>query len=435
MEFLENQAKAVEYLRFWLFSVKMHSDGAPLLVIGTFKDSLESPAQIEQINVELREVLKRFPQVVANDAESLCFFPLNNKDGGGEDIKHIRRVIEQETRKQDHVHQPISSRWTRFLDKLFKTDEDEEDGQVSNWVSLEEAVVVANSVGVLGEQEIEEMLQMFHQLGVIVHLTHTEQMKNVITLNPQWLIDAISKVIRDDALHQYDEDEIQKKGLMTDLENLFRRGLASIDLLEYLWVKDEVDFLLDLMKQTLLISEWDFGGGEPLFLVPCMVKSASEMPFQKALSRSCKMDFSKSYLPTGVFQRLVCLCVSESNRQDGAREPMLFDSSARVWFGPTDSFYLFQEENCIRLTVSNRSARSSMRFLAVLLAMMKKIKVEVMGQGLEWDVLLERDRDQYISYEEAKRLSLRPWFKEPKESSSELMSSLDKRNLDNFMDN
>ena len=432
LEFLDNREEAEEYLRFWLYSVKMHSGDAPLLLIGTFMDSLESPSQVDQINIELGQVLKKFPQVVGNDEQSLCFFPLNNKGGGGKEIKRIRSVIERETRKQDHVHQPISSRWTRFLDKLFKTDEEEEDGHVSNWVSFSDAVEVANSVGISGDQEIEEMLQLFHELGVIVHLTRTQSMKNVITLNPQWLIDSISKVIRDDALHQYDKEEVAKKGLTGDLEKLFKRGLASIDLLEYLWEKDEVDFLLDLMKHTLLISEWDFGSSEPLFLVPCMVQSANEMPFQKTYSRSCKIDFSDSYLPSGVFQRLVCLCVSESNGQIGAREPILFKTSARVWFGQTDSFYLFLEEDCIRLTVSNRSARSSKRFMTVLLAMMNKIKVEVMGTGLEWSVLLEKDRDEFIQYDEAKRLSLRPWFKEP--AANELGSSLDKRNLDNFME-
>ena len=43
-------AKSIEYTNFWLRSIQMHAGGAPIFLIGTFKDIVSDPKQHKKIN-------------------------------------------------------------------------------------------------------------------------------------------------------------------------------------------------------------------------------------------------------------------------------------------------------------------------------------------------------------------------------------------------
>ena len=51
----------------------------------------------------------------------------------------------------------------------------------------------------------------------------------------------------------------------------FKSALASQDFIEYIWKNDELEFFVDLMKRTLLMSEWNFNK-ERYYLVPSLLR-------------------------------------------------------------------------------------------------------------------------------------------------------------------
>lgn len=95
---------------------------------------------------------------------------------------------------------------------------------------------------------------------------------------------------------------------------VFIQVFESIDILEYLWRNSKVEFLIDLMSRTLLISQWKFGDREEtMYLVPSLFLKENEKLEKDTTTfdgRTCRFDFSEFFLPIGVFQRLMCLCVS-----------------------------------------------------------------------------------------------------------------------------
>eukprot|EP00511_Aplanochytrium_stocchinoi_P011954 CAMPEP_0204875770 /NCGR_PEP_ID=MMETSP1348-20121228/46820_1 /ASSEMBLY_ACC=CAM_ASM_000700 /TAXON_ID=215587 /ORGANISM="Aplanochytrium stocchinoi, Strain GSBS06" /LENGTH=757 /DNA_ID=CAMNT_0052032375 /DNA_START=59 /DNA_END=2329 /DNA_ORIENTATION=- len=248
-EFMSSQTKAVKYLSFWLNSIKLHAPAAPVVVVGTFLSDIDNVKDIRFINVELDEVIKTITaQVVTNEGEDLIIFPIDNKTGEGVDA--LRMKIEQVVRADPVVDQEVSMKWILLLDEILSKRKS------SSYLLLKDVQRIAKDVEISTHKEFELALSLLHDRGMLIHLTATEILKNIVIINPQWLIDSLTKVIRDDILHRFNEGEFARVGLKEDLKRLFEYGLASRDILEYVWDQEQVDFLLDLMERTLLLSKW-----------------------------------------------------------------------------------------------------------------------------------------------------------------------------------
>ena len=204
--------------------------------------------------------------------------------------------------------------------------------ETSDWVTLGEVKERGRECGIQSAQEIDDMLALFHALGMIVHLTSTEALRSIVTVQPQWLVDAISKVIRDGRIHHFEQAEISKARLGKDVKKMFDNALVSQDLLEFLWKENgQSVFLLDLMRRSMLLSEWGFEG-EELYLCPALLKSSSsvnEASLQDG-RYTCVFDFTGSFLPIGVYERLICLCVAQSGNTAGSVSPQLSKDVCKV---------------------------------------------------------------------------------------------------------
>ena len=372
-------AKAVQSLKFWLNSVKMHAPTAPVMLAGTFLDRCASNMDVERVNLVLEDIVALFPQVVGDETSRFCYFPVNNATGTG--VTELRAEIERLTRSLDFVNAPVSVRWIRCLESLRSPNK--------AWLTLKQVRNSAAVCGLKDEREVHEMLQLFHELGVVLHFTSSEVLRGLVTTDPQWLVDAISKVIRDDQIHsgRFDLEEIAMVGLKNDLRDLFVHGLASRDLLEYLWESTQVEYLLSLMGSLLLLSNWTHGTQET-YLVPSMIVKA---PKSVVLPRGPELllDFTSFFLPNGVFERLVCLCVTHSALKEDSSEPVLTTTHAKVWFGKSMSIDMQKEHDTIRVWVARDEDAPFCRDLVV--SSMRKVKSDVMGTGLTYNVLLRED--------------------------------------------
>mmetsp|Transcript_4380 Transcript_4380/g.5815 ORF Transcript_4380/g.5815 Transcript_4380/m.5815 type:complete len:879 (-) Transcript_4380:1011-3647(-) len=460
-ELFENETVAVHYLKFWINSVNLHAPRAPVLLIGTFLEDVNTRGKLDKIEKILKvnlELGSKFTQIVHNRKDQRFFFPIDNSTSKGTDL--IRGIIEMVTRDQDFMQKLVSLRWMCCLDKML------EESDSKSWISMKDVKKLAKGLKITANEEINSMLALFHELGVVMHLTATQALRDVVTLKPQWLINSLSKVIRDGRIHVLEMDSIEKAGLRKDVTKLFQHALASRDLLEYWWGKKNIEFLLDLMRQALLLSDWEFGS-EKLYLIPSLAPHGSgrertlsgniRIPENGSVGATCIFDFSSSYLPIGVFQRLVCICVSHSGRISGSEEPILYNKWSRIRFGKKNVIYLEERDaSKILLTVAKEKSASS-TFVAIL-SMLRKINQDVMSQGLTWDVKFEMKkteiesnngvskqkrsnvRTELVSYKEAKMQNLKPWFGEvdfqrsnvsDRDVHSDVDISLFLRNLEN----
>lgn len=529
-------AQTKEYLLFWLNSVYMHATEAPLMIIGTFLDAIEDSKMLQEVDRFIKKLtVGKFDQIVQNGG--LSFFPLSNRAPQkdvtallspfrakvGVNIEIIRDTIEEVARKEAFVTKPLSLRWIKTLDTMLEQEE--------SCLTLDKVREIASACHVDKPGDIDKMLAFFHELGMIVHLTSTQNLRNIVTTKPQWLVDALSKVIRDSTLHGFNMQQVETSGLLQAYNLMLKKSLVTRDWLDFLWPKDRIDFLVDLMRRTMLISDWNFGEfeSEAAYLVPSLIKIIKKEDMKiaakyliqfeqveqeededededgvnvgrvdrpggglkrglnmlraganmkekqekvKVIPRAEKLgvfigeerevlnkktgktemikdihnyafrtpnkvnsvvfDFRKSFLPNGVFQRLLCLCILKctSSQMKIAVPPKLHKNSAEINMGDGQIFRLYQFE----LQIMCQVVKDEVRSYRMLRSMMSKLKADVMGTGLDWDVYFEYELPQetqkqfskkkskekgslhaFMALEEAKKAKIAPWYEEGQE--------------------
>ncbi|GBG25598.1 Ras-related protein Rab-14 [Hondaea fermentalgiana] len=407
-ELLIKQDQAVAYLSFWLNSVKLHAPTGPIILVGTHYDQVSVDVnEVEDILVEHLSVDEN-ANIVTNSEENLSFFPIDNMSPEPNRASELRAAVEASASSLETVSRKISLRWLKVLDDLLKLDCD--------YVPFDTAQELATKYHA-GDQT-DELLSFFHELGMLVHLRATDTLHDKVILNPQWLLDKLSRVIAD-KIHvrqmRYNR-ELQKAGLKVDFAVLRKHGIATLSLLRFLWDDEEVEYLVEFMRGVMLLSNWNFPvkalpkgrQGEPLYLVSSLLKNSTDADLDAEiadmdLGLTCVLDFSEFFLPDGVFARLLSLCAQYSGNFGAiSRAPQLAGNEAIVHFG-LSVFALEQTQNKIWIRVE-RDSREPASTLKTLVSMFRDAR-DAVFQDLPWELLLQSPKNAsvLVSYDEAAR--------------------------------
>eukprot|EP00924_Labyrinthula_sp_SR-Ha-C_P010865 snap_masked-scaffold_47-processed-gene-0.10-mRNA-1 protein AED:0.40 eAED:0.42 QI:0/-1/0/1/-1/1/1/0/1107 len=487
-EVLEKPKVCEAYMKFWFSSISMHASSAPIVLVGTHFDCFNHDRKILKVLNEYFTEAKyfdfegKYPTVLSYS--DLFFYPIDNmKDIG---IDELRNDIERVTRNQEFVTQEISLKWIFCLETMMSLrtkkppkaveeaenhpqrrshhnsnghvnntsdseqgSEEEEDNPslMPDWLTLDTVTQVAGKVNLFETEEIDDMLTLFHELGVLVHLTGTHELSQLVVLNPQWLIDGLCCVIRDKDLHFTEEflAEVEKAGLTKEWTAMYNTGIASEDLLFFLWreetFKQHTAFFLDMMKRMILLSDYNFEAeDERKYLVPSLLvskyeddkkevcledyirkrkphknrtkrKAPEELPGKNVIKsiivkdkriregkeiHYCVLTFSNAtqaktpFLPTGLFQRLVCFCVSYSSSVNSTAsikslaQPELYSSQAKISMAEGMIIHLEQRDEEIWFFVEDLT--QAPLCLRAITSILGKLNADLLGSGLTWDM-------------------------------------------------
>ena len=392
--YLADPTSTENYLRFWLHSVRIHAPEAPIIMVATFASEVDR-RKWNKLNKMIAKLVKRSTSSHnLIPCDELFYFPIDNRTKSGVDA--LRQAAEEAISKQDVVNFPVSLQWMQALDASLD--------KKTPWIRFAQYKEIATAVGVNSSEEINAMLALFHELGVILHFTSTEALREFVVTSPDWLIANVSKLIRDSSLHKLDTRTLVSAGLRADMETLHAKALVSRDLLEFFWGRTEAAFLLDLMRSLFLLSNWKFRSQEELYLVPSMIQGNRENVDGKSkntdLSTCALCEIRFEYLLPGVLERLVCLCVEYSSTREDTLEPMLSKHFCRVWF--SDSYFvdLSPTGETIRVVISDEDM--AMACMNVLISMLRKVNLDIMGSGLIYDVFM-REGSKMLPYRKAKK--------------------------------
>ena len=336
----QSRAESLEYLRFWLNSIRLHAPDGRVLLVGTRADVVKQHTEVSDVLLNEAGV-SRFPGV--RKGESLCFFPVNNLDKSASRADALRGKVLAVARELECVERSVPLAWLKVLDDL-----------VSSGLPFVTYADVAEQCARYGEsaQGCDEMLSQFHELGAVVHQRGSEELHKVVVVRPQWLIDKLARVIAD-SIHVRGKffDDRLKGGLQSAFADLRERGVATRPLLNVLWEDEEAEYLISFMKETLLLSELPDGS----FLVaslaakelgkdefPTYSSSAEEGVtlrarlefFQQEGDQGATPDLNARFLPKGVFQRLVAQCneVPDSKRPKVGRRRAVLSFQGQCYF-------------------------------------------------------------------------------------------------------
>ena len=309
---MQRRERTQAYLRFWLNTIYLHAQSSQILIVGTHAHGMGFE-EYEEMCASIQEITQRMQSIIMTPNGKTVFAVDNEKVKG---IHELKESIVDTFRVQTLVNRVIPLSWVRALDAM---NED-----VKYFLRYPNARRIMQAKGVR-EGEIDAALAHFHQLGLLYHFRQTSYLADKIILEPGWLVEEITRIIRDSKRHpKYDLKEAKRVDLEDDVNQLHDNALASRSLLAFVWHGEEA-FMIDLMKTHLLMDDWPWMEGEDddeeMYFVPAVAKSlrkarkyshASALPFSNILHQQPTAVYQFPYLPEGVFQRLVCDCIHQS---------------------------------------------------------------------------------------------------------------------------
>ncbi|XP_030849139.1 uncharacterized protein LOC100888832 [Strongylocentrotus purpuratus] len=283
---------------------------------------------LEQIHEKIRESIMRMPfecHVVPK------YYAIENSlEDKDEELVALRRHIEKVAMEEPYMGEEIPLRWLLFEEAL-AVDK-------INYMSLDQTKELTEPVGMESERELPTMLNFYHDLGNVVYYGGIEDqqslLRDMVILNPQWLIDVFKQVITI-------LDPAKRDGIVSDAwTTLEKDGILEDRLIQHMWegFLEKKEALVELMAKFDLICEVPVerlqqdqqdavdtevsNEAEKVlqkrYYVPSRLTSPCP-PKEKAQIKSSTdlyVDF-RGFLPDGLFHRLMARAVRWMGERDG----------------------------------------------------------------------------------------------------------------------
>ena len=415
-EVLEKEDKAIEYLRFWLKSITLHAPSAPIVLVGTYRDKVQEASAWKRIDRVLEDrvniVEECNEQLVPNQAAHLSFYPVDNWNGIG--LVEVREAVLLALTGKDFMEYPVPLSWISCLDHLLRKEHSS-----SGYIRLSDVEVIAKKHKIRSSQ-VRLMLAFFHEIGSLFYFHKSKELRDVVILDTQWLVDALTCLIFDSDVHTTSIWDLRKT-LRPDEKEFLDHGILSRRLREAKWEKayepEIQQKLLVLMEDMLLVCKWPWHKNKGAYLVPSMLLSERSLnatlerkaieDVRKLKGPSCEIDFASTFLPDGLFQRLVCLCAtfSEIFSDEAEDPPTVRGRAALIDFGESVTFGMLYEVqlNKIVVTVAEEESQegAAPKLVKHLNSMLMALKDAFMGRNLEWQLNLNSSArpELFVDYE------------------------------------
>ena len=225
---------------------------------------------------------------------------------------HIVGTFVIDNTKSEH------SELQNLREKIFETSQEilkAQDKFPINWLRLERGLVtVMESERYITWQDVEELgresgvnenlaaaVESLHQQNVVVHFRDDEKARNLVVLDPQWLVKLFTSIITIPPTHKQSPKRAELWKCLTD------RGELLSDFLDIVLVDHtkHLQALTRMMERVSLICRWN----EKSWLVPSMAKSKKARRDVQELLKACSLPplyvvVQGGYLPLGLFTRL-----------------------------------------------------------------------------------------------------------------------------------
>ncbi|XP_022107279.1 probable serine/threonine-protein kinase roco8, partial [Acanthaster planci] len=201
----------LQYLDFWMRSIftytkensskeRLEQKSPPIFIVGTHRNSVggddlpdsERKQLIDKIFTRIRTEIsnKPYSRFVVGEYYAIE----NSMETNNDKICRLRKHIESIARKEPYMGQLIPLRWLQFDDRKLK------EVAKSGGIPILTLQQVKDDFGLEDETELLTMLKFYHDLGHIIYFggdgdQKSQALKDVVILDPQWLIDALKKVI------------------------------------------------------------------------------------------------------------------------------------------------------------------------------------------------------------------------------------------------
>ena len=347
----------LDYLDYWMTSVSSQSSQIeyffsnststvlprtipPVFLVCTHSDQPFGGNDASELAIKLYGTLHTKPY-----SSQLCgVFVVDNTKSGMQTecsgVQNLRESILDVAKELPHAKEDIPIKWLKY-EKVLKVVQ----GEGRKCITIEHAKRIASEVCQIHDlQEFVTLLDFLHDQRILIHFDDTDELNNLVVLDPQWLIDVFKTVI---TVKRYDHKERRFTDLWLKLE---REGILEEELLQHAWRQmiDEhhtFESLIAIMEKFSLLCSWS-SSDEPCskkYLVPSMLKWHPPQEITQLIASarlpSLFLKFESGLAPSNLFPRLVVQFLQWGrNKFWSTVNPQLYKNFAR--------FYTAGDENC-----------------------------------------------------------------------------------------
>ena len=249
---------------YWLKLIESFGEDSPVIV--AMNKIREHPFDLNR-----RALQQKYPMI-------RDFIRTDCEDGTG--VEDLRRAIERETDRLEHLRDAFPASWFTIKDGLAGT------GQ--NYLTFDAYRGFCERHGE-GDREAQEALAGYlHTLGIVLNFREDPRLQDTHVLNPHWVTNGIYKVLNSDRLEQQ-QGEIR----LSDLAEMLDPGEYPASMRR---------FVLDLMKKFDLC--FTFPDDDAHYLIPELLDKQEPEAAGEFRPEAC-LNFQYHYpiLPEGLLPR------------------------------------------------------------------------------------------------------------------------------------
>ena len=344
----------LDYLDYWMTSVssvssqvedqKVHSASAstvlpktlpPVFLVCTHADQPSCGKDPEDLALKVYGELLKKPYKT-----HLCGkFEVDNTKSGQQPeclgVSRLRESIREVAKELPQMKEFIPIKWLAF-EKMLSLK------KIHKWITIEQAKQIAGSCQIHDNQEFKTALQFLHDQRFLMYFDKIDELKKIVFLDLQWLIDVMKKVI---TIKRYDDGE---REFMNSWRKLEQEGILEEKLLQHVWDpligKDNTfKSLIAIMEKFSLLCSWpasdDFSSN--MYLVPSMLRSHPPQDITQLIASarlpSLFIKFEPGQVPLRLFPRLVTqFLIWGKDRFWNSVNPQLFQNFARLYTAKDD---------------------------------------------------------------------------------------------------
>ena len=305
------EEECARYLRGWLRCIALHARGAPVALVGTHKDMLAPGTETSgtrAIHGKLETIMKDcnayldLRMLTQNRADQLNFFPVDNRTGDADPtVRALRemvdRAVHEDPLKYIELRLPVT--WLRVHDKLRVL------ARTRPTMRIEDVERLARTKCGVPPRDLQLLLRLLHQLGVLLYYDETE-LRRTVFLDPQWIVDRFSRVIRSwtgSSRHPHPRQaQLRGHDLRHDFKTFARIAVATRPLLETMIQDDDAsdrsaDVVIPLMTKFALLCRYGDGSREEKYLVPSVLSRSTRYRSSRR-RRTARASRSRASFPT-----------------------------------------------------------------------------------------------------------------------------------------
>ena len=277
--------------------------------VGTHKDKLEkgnSKERIASLNDRLTSTVEeRDCKFAVLSAENGVLFPVDNTTAGDSDsedcvVKILRQKIEDlmdKMRRPNSIDNQLPITW--MILELELQELHQNNG--TKYITYEDYKRIASEKASMVPEEIEESLEHFDILGVLLHFEKVEGLCDYVIIDHQWLFDSLAMIMH------LSPDDIDFQDHHFKKQFTEKRLLAKSELSIINWTDELIpEYLFNLLIYlkviaTVMLNEMEY------YYMPCVLPSKIQYndKYRFLYSEPLLVQFSSGFLPRGFFCSLV----------------------------------------------------------------------------------------------------------------------------------